>query len=282
MIYEEVNLLEKYVGLAGSSIAKLTAYIHGVSGEIDLNEKRPAVLICPGGGYAMTSDREAEPVALKFLAAGFNVFVLRYSVLPVRYPAQLLEVSAAVDYIRKMSNTWHIDVDKIAVGGFSAGGHLAGSLGVLWNDEFIYQTLNIGKGANKPNALILAYPVITSGEFAHMGSFENLLGDKQTTQLLTKLSLENLVSSDTPPTFLWHTFDDGCVPVENTLLFATALKQNKIPFELHIYPSGVHGLSLCDKDTAYAGMSEHINPHVSSWFDLCVKWLNFTFNTSSI
>ncbi|WP_083258838.1 alpha/beta hydrolase [Cellulosilyticum sp. I15G10I2] len=275
MINEVMCLKEAFKGLSDSDYnPTLSAYIVANSNDIHPNYKRPSVVICPGGGYRLTSDREAEPVALRFVAAGFNAFVLRYSVETNKYPAQLLEVSAAVAYIRKMANKWSVDENKIIVCGFSAGGHLAGSLGVFWNQSFIREKLGLEAGENKPNAMILSYPVITAGEFAHQGSFNHLLGPEASQEQRDTLSLENHVSVNTPPTFIWHTLDDTTVPVENALLFARALREKNILFELHIYYQGVHGLSLCDKTTAHIEKPEQINPHAATWFNLALGWLH--------
>jgi len=274
MLSEKIYLKEVFKGLADSDYnPSLSLYILNTSEEISPDYKRQSVVICPGGGYEFTSDREAEPIALRFMAAGFNAFVLRYSVKTNLYPVQLLEVSAAVAYVRSMGEKWHIDADKIVVCGFSAGGHLAGSLGVFWEESFIKEKLGIKAGQNKPNAMILSYPVITSGEFAHVGSFDYLLGKEASKRAREALSLEKHVSSNTPPTFIWHTMDDATVPVENALLFANALKEKDIPFELHIYNKGVHGLALCDKTTANMERADHISPHVGTWFNLAVEWL---------
>lgn len=272
MIYEKINISDINKSLKDSK-AYINVYIPDNSEEININKKRATIVICPGGGYVMTSDREAEPVALRFLSEGFNVIVLRYSVAPNKYPTALLELAATINYAREMSEIWNIDNDKVIVCGFSAGGHLAGSLGVLWNRDFISETLEINKVDAKPNAMILSYPVITSGEFAHKGSFDNLLGDNANEEEREKLSLEKLVSKDTPKTFLWHTFDDGTVPVENSLMFANSLRKNNVPFELHIYPTGVHGLSLCDEASARKDDKNHINPHVGTWFRMAIEWI---------
>lgn len=273
MIYKKINISEVNSNLKDSK-AFINAYIPDNSEEIDIKKKRKTIIICPGGGYSMTSDREAEPVALRFISEGFNVIVLRYSVAPNKFPDALLELAATMNYVRKMSEIWNVDKDKIIVSGFSAGGHLAGSLGVLWDREFISETLKVNKMDIKPNAMILSYPVITSGEFSHRGSFDCLLGEDASEEEREKLSLEKLVSKDTPQTFLWHTFDDGTVPVQNSLKFATSLKENDVPFELHIYPTGVHGLSLCGETSARKDKVNHINPHVGTWFKLAVQWLD--------
>lgn len=272
MIYEKIGLKDIASKLKESN-AVISVYIPENSEEININKKRETIIMCPGGGYVMTSDREAEPVALKFMAERFNVVVLRYSVAPNKFPKALIELAATVNYARSKSEEWNVDKDKIIVCGFSAGGHLAGSLGVLWDNKILEEALEMNKDNIKPNAMMLCYPVITSGEFAHKGSFDNLLDENISEVEREKLSLEKLVSKETPQTFLWHTFDDGAVPVQNSLFFANSLASNNVPFELHIYPNGVHGLSLCEELTAMNGQSEHINQHAGTWFKLAVEWI---------
>ena len=272
MIYEKLRIKDISRKLKNSE-AIISAYIPENSEEININKKRETIIICAGGGYEFTSDREAEPIALKFVAQGFNAVVIRYSIAPVRYPTALLELAETVRYVREKEKEWNVDTEKVIVCGFSAGGHLAGSLGVLWNNEIIEKYLDIKNEEVKPNAMILCYPVISSGEFAHKGSFDSLLGEKEAEISRENLSLEKLVSIETPKTFLWHTFDDGTVPVQNSLLFSNALASNKVQFELHIYPSGVHGLGLCEEITAMNGRSEHINSHIASWFNLACQWI---------
>ena len=272
MIYEKLRIKDISRKLKNSE-AIISAYIPENSEEININKKRETIIICPGGGYEFTSDREAEPIALKFVAQGFNAVVIRYSIAPVRYPTALLELAETVRYVREKEKEWNVDTEKVIVCGFSAGGHLAGSLGVLWNNEIIEKYLDIKNEEVKPNAMILCYPVISSGEFAHKGPFDSLLGEKEAEISRENLSLEKLVSIETPKTFLWHTFDDGTVPVQNSLLFSNALASNKVQFELHIYPSGVHGLGLCEEITAMNGRSEHINSHIASWFNLACQWI---------
>lgn len=238
-------------------------------------QKRGAVLICPGGGYGYTSEREAEPIALEFNAAGFHAFVLHYSVAPRKHPQPLLDVSRSIRLIREHAEEWNIVKDKIAVCGFSAGGHVAASLGVHWDKPFLQDGYDDQAETNRPDALILSYPVISSGEHAHRDSFNNLLGGEPEASLLAEMSLEEQVNEKTPPAFIWHTFEDQLVPVENSLLFAQAMRRQGIPFELHIYPEGPHGLSLATKLTATN--EEQINPHVATWMDLCIQWLNCLF-----
>jgi acetyl esterase/lipase len=279
MRYEKYSLNEQFPMLK-SAVSDfeptLTAYLPDNTREVDLNYKRPTVIVCPGGGYVFTSDREAEPVALSFVGDNFNAFVLRYSVAPARYPQALLELSAAVAFVRRNAEKFNVDVDAITVCGFSAGGHLSASYGVFWDEAFIKEKLGIISGENKPNGMILAYPVITSDEFAHRGSFNGLLGDDASKELEQKMSIEKQVSDKTPPAFIWHTFNDSCVPVQNALLLANALTEHNIPYELHIYPDGPHGLSLCDSVTA-GNNDSYINNHCKSWIYLCKEWLELNF-----
>lgn len=246
----------------------LTTYIIDSSESFIINE-RPMIIICPGGGYCHVSDREGEMLALQFLSAGYHTAVLRYSVSPANYPTQLLELAKSVALIREHSKEWHIIPDKIFIQGSSAGGHLAASYGCFWKKDFIVQqTLKAGTDPEllRPNGLILSYPVITSGEHAHRGSFVELLGDRYQ-ELVDEMSLEYKVNSDTPKTFLWHTFEDDTVPVENTMLFMQALKAKSIPFECHIYPKGVHGLSLGNELTLSPNKSE-LQLEIGTWIEL--------------
>lgn len=232
-----------------------------------LLQERPLVLICPGGGYSHVSVREGEFLALQFTAMGYHAAVLRYSVSPAVYPAQLLELSKAMALLREHAKEWHIQKDKILVQGSSAGGHLAASLGCFFKDELLLEETKAADAEQlRPDGMILSYPVITSGEYAHRDSFVKLLGDRYG-ELLDKMSLENQVSADTPTTFLWHTFADGAVPVENSLLFMEALRKYKIPFESHIYPRGVHGLSLGNELTCSTGGKE-LQPEVGTWISM--------------
>ena len=261
--------------------ANLFTYLLDNSLEIDPNRKRPVVLICPGGGYEMTSDREAEALAVKFLAMGYHAAVLRYSVAPARFPEALLQLATAVALIRENAEKWHIDENKIVVQGSSAGGHLAASLGVFWNKSFVAEALEMYSEKFRPNGLMLSYPVITSGEKAHQGSFENVLGEQYADEQKRRfLSLEYHVSKDTPPTFLWHTAPDDVVPVENSLLFFQALHALNIPAELHIYPVGGHGLGLATSETA-TPEGYGIQAECESWITLAGEWMKH-FPTNKI
>lgn len=248
----------------------LTTYLIDASDSFLIND-RPMVVICPGGGYNHVSDREGEMIALQFAAMGFHTAVLRYSVAPAVYPAQLLELTKAMVLIRQNAKQWHIQENKIFIQGSSAGGHLAASFGCFWKRDFLRKAAGGNSERIRPNGLILSYPVITSGEYAHRDSFVKLLGDRYE-ELVQEMSLENQVSADTPTTFLWHTFEDQSVPVENSLLFMQALRKNGISFESHIYPKGVHGLALGNELTCSPKGSE-IQPEVSSWIALAQQFI---------
>ena len=231
--------------------------------------KRPTVIVLPGGGYGGTSPREADPIALKYLARGFNVGVLRYSCMPSVFPVAMLEALTAIKYVREKADEIFADPDQIYVCGFSAGGHLAACCGTLWHraesEKYFGDTEKV-----KPNGLILGYPVITSGCHAHVGSFRALLGDKYPDEKwLEYLSLEKQVDEKTPTTFLWHTFFDQGVPVENSLLFASALRNAKIPFEMHIFEDGPHGISTADNITTPMMYPQRTR----SWLDMSADWI---------
>lgn len=231
---------------------------------VEPERRRPLVLIFPGGAYAYRSDREAEPVALRLLPLGIQAVIVRYSVAPVRYPKALQEAAEAVAYARARAAEWLCDPHRIAVMGFSAGGHAAAQIGLKW------QTMAQGT-ACRPDAMILAYPVITSGEYAHRGSIENLLGVDYD-RLKDEVSLEKHVTEYAPPTFLWHTREDGSVPPENSLLLASELCRHGIAFELHIWQHGGHGMSL-GNDQVYPPDEENIRPECQEWIDMAARWL---------
>ncbi len=238
------------------------------------NQKRPCLLVLPGGGYGMCSEREAEPIALHFLPEGFNVFVLTYSVAPNRFPTQITEVAAAMELIYQNAEIWNCDTSKIALMGFSAGGHLAAHYSTMYDCKEVREKFTDSK---RPDASVLCYPVITSDfTTTHQGSFINLSGhDTLTPEEAEKLSCEKHVKPTTPPAFLWHTAEDNVVPVENSLIYAKALAKYKIPFELHIFPFGGHGLSTCDKHTCDDVNS--IITYNSAWLNDLKKWFNIIF-----
>lgn len=251
--------------------ARLCTYIIDYSEEMPI-DNRALILICPGGGYEMTSDREAEMIAFQFLAKGFHVAILRYSTRPSVFPTALLELAKAMSMIRQNASEWRVDTDKIVVQGCSAGGHLAASLGVFWNERFLLDRLEVDSQLIKPNGLMLNYPVITSGEYAHRGSFDALLNGIETKELIHKLSLEKQVNEKVPRVFIWHTYEDELVPVENSLLFVQSLKRYNIPTEFHMYERGNHGLGLANKLTVDRN-GNGICKECENWIELACAWL---------
>lgn len=233
--------------------------------------KRPAVIVCPGGGYGFTSKREGEPVAVQYNAAGYQAFVLWYSVAPDVWPTALLELAYAVAHVRARAEEWGIDPDKIIIEGFSAGGHLAASLATFWNREFVWKPLGLSKEMVQPNGAVLSYPVITSGPYAHRGSFENLLGDRYE-ELLDFVSLEKQAGGQNPPTFIWHTYSDQAVPVENSIYLFEALRRHGVSAELHIFPDGPHGLSLANRETR-SNPDDREYTAVQPWMQLSCTWI---------
>lgn len=235
------------------------------------NKKRPCMVICPGGAYCMCSERESEPVALQFLAQGFNVLVITYSTASHQFPTQLREVAALMELIYENADNWNCNTSKIAIMGFSAGGHLAAHYSTAYDCEEVREVFPESKAVN---ASVLCYPVITADPaHAHLGSFYNLLGKQDITeQDVQKYSCDRLVKENTPPAFIWHTAEDNAVPVMNSLLYASALSKYKIPFEMHIYPYGWHGLSTADYLTN-DNINEKID-HVAAWVGCACKWLS--------
>ncbi|MGN0377547.1 MAG: alpha/beta hydrolase [Suilimivivens sp.] len=262
MIHEKIDMTVE--GSVGSP--DLTTYIIDYS-EMFLYTERPLILICPGGGYNHLSPREGELLALQFNAMGYHAAVLHYSVTPAVYPTQLLEIAKAMVTIRRNAKEWHVDTEKILIQGSSAGGHLAASLGCFFKKDWLKDQAAGGDAELlRPNGMILNYPVITSGEFAHRGSFQMLLGNRYE-ELVEEMSLENRVNEDTPKTFIWHTYEDATVPMENSLLFVQALRRKNIPVEFHLYPKGGHGLGLGNKLTCSVGGKE-LQPEINTWISL--------------
>ena len=222
---------------------------------------RGAVIVCPGGGYGRLAPHEGEPIARWLVGLGIAAFVLRYRVAPHHHPVPLGDAQRAIRLVRERAAEWGVTASPLGILGFSAGGHLAASAGVLPEIERAAP----GEGAAvscRPDALVLCYPVISFGERRHQGSTDNLLGPGADAARREAVSLERHVGADTPPTFLWHTADDASVPVAHSLLFADALGRHGVLFALHIYPRGRHGLGLAEEE-----------PTVASWTGLCATWL---------
>ena len=248
----------------------MRAYMLSAIDGVSFCEKRPAILILPGGGYEFTSEREAEPIAMHYLSEGYNAFVLYYT-CNQRFPASFYDAAYALYKIRLRADEFGIDRNKIAVWGASAGGHLAGCLATMWNDVNVLERLGCEGYDIRPDAAILCYPVISGITNPHKGSFEVLLGKDAPHSELSRLSLENRVTPKTPPTFIWCTANDESVPAHNSLVMAKALVSNKVPVELHMFDVGPHGMSTCDKVTA---KNEYFCQEAcKAWIDLSIKFL---------
>lgn len=240
--------------MSGRFVPNLVPYLHTKDGTL-----RPAMIVVPGGGYAMVSPTEGEIVAERFFEAGFQCFVLTYTtnllqVQPVQRQA-LEDISRAVRLVRSRAKAYHVDPGKIACCGFSAGAHVVASLAVHGKEQ-APETEETREVSNRPDAVILSYPVITSGVYAHRDSFRLLLGEHPTEEALDWASLEKHVTKDCPPAFLWQTLDDELVPVENSILYARACREAGVPCELHLFRSGKHGLSLANARWARGDFGE--------------------------
>lgn len=275
MINKKININVDYEKMGVKPSPRqttLTTYIlddKNISGSV--MNKRPAIIICPGGGYEYTSEREAEPIAMAYCAAGYHTFVLDYSVLPSSWPAPTVELSKAIMYVREISEEHNIDADKIFVVGFSAGGHLATTIGVHWNHPDVVKFSGAKNEENKPTGIILGYPVITGElEKTHQGTINTFVAGRE--NIIPLASLENNVKPDSPQMFIWHTFEDNAVPVISSLRLANALEANNVKFELHIYPNGEHGLSLSNKTTSTS--SQQIIPAVQNWINMSIRWID--------
>ena len=277
--------------------ATLTTYVL----KDKLQEKRPAVLICPGGGYLYCSDREAEPVAVAFNQKGYHAFVVRYHTYLEEgederssysekrtnsmYPQPLYDVAKAMLLIKEHAKEWGIDSEKIVVCGFSAGGHNVSMLATHWNKPFLTDYFQVEAELLKPAAVIVGYMLSDwqySLQYAHQ-KYQSLLQNAMLayfgTTTPTQKELESgsplpYVSSETPPMFLWATVADQLIPVENTVLMMQRLAKNQVPYEVHLFEEGSHGLSLATASTATE--EKHINSHVAKWFDLACEWLDKT------
>lgn len=270
MIHETVDLYE-YSGQRrdAETGGRLTCWMQQTPAVVSSGRKRPAVLILPGGGYHHTSPREAEPVAMRFAALGYAAFVLHYSCAPSCFPTALREAAMAMRYIRQNAEAFEIHPNMVAALGFSAGGHLCGCMGTLFDSP---EVADIGTPRQlRPDALVLCYPVAVSWGRTHAGSFDNLSGGAQT--LRQRLSLDRLVRPDMPPAFIWHTREDASVPCRNSLILAQAMEEASVDFVLHIYRKGVHGLSTADAMAFPAYDLPEVSWDVPGWLEACVRFL---------
>ena len=219
-----------------------------------------AMVICPGGGYGGLAQHEGKDYAEWLAKHGITGFVLKYRLgsAGYRHPVMLGDAARAVRLVRDRANEWGIDPKRVGIMGSSAGGHLASTLLTHFDNGNLQSSDSVEGQNSRPDLGILCYPVITLGEFTHAGSKKNLLGENPSAELVKLLSNELQVTSNTPPTFLWHTYEDTGVVPQNSMLFAMALQKNKVPYELHVYEKGKHGIGLA-------------NGH--PWTEQCVRWL---------
>ncbi len=205
-----------------------------------------AIVVCPGGGYGGLANHEGDHYARFLNEHGIAAFVLKYRLgsKGYRHPVMLNDVARAIRYVRAHAKPWKLHADKIGVMGSSAGGHLTSTIVTHFGEATLDSKDPIDKVSDRPDLGILCYPVITFGEFTHKGSRRNLLGDNPDPKLVKHLSNEKQVKANTPPCFVWHTWEDQAVPVENALLFARGLREKGVKFDLHIYEKGRHGIGL--------------------------------------
>ena len=249
------------LGTNDCDIPTLTAYLPAST-----KATGAAMVICPGGGYAHLAAHEGRDYALWLNQHGIAGFVLKYRLGSngYRHPAELEDAARAVRLVRARSSDWRIDPHRVGIMGSSAGGHLASTLLTHFDAGHTNASDTIEQQSCRPDLGILCYPVITFGEFAHKGSRNQLIGTHPAPELVKYLSNELQVTPATPPCFLWQTFEDKTVPVANSLLFAEALRHAGVPFDLHIYQQGRHGLGLADQPPF-----KHPHP----WAADCLFWL---------
>lgn len=270
MVYEKIDLYKYFNLKRGEGISGyLQTYVPHSTPELK-KKVRPAMLVIPGGGYVWVSDREAEPVALKFMINGYCSFVLNYSV-NTAYPVPLLEACMAMVYLRENAEKYCIERKHIGAIGFSAGGHLAGMLSNIYNENEITDILGEKAHLARPDAVVLSYPVITMGDKTHQTTCETITGLNP--KLIDKLSIEKRVTKNSAPAFIWHTVEDPCVPVENSMLLASAYKNASVPFALHLFEKGGHGLSLCTAETHNLTRQDKLLEYIGKWFELAMDWL---------
>lgn len=293
---EVINLWEN------NDEVKLYAYILNNSSQFQADVKKPAIIVCAGGGYGYTSDREAEPVALAYAAKGYHTFVLRYSVAEkALFPQPFLDLGKAIETVRKNADRWFLDKNKVSLVGFSAGGHLVCTMGSIWNSKLFKDEPNIDETLIKPNAIIAGYPPIdfymidrdsitidvnkslyyarcaadlsnpkiNVSEVLYMTAFGKQLPTKEEIDMYN--ATVQMSNGNMPPTFVWCTTEDALVNTRQTMLLVEALGRNNVPYEVHIFQSGPHGLSLANEQTS--NFDYQTVPHVAKWFELSIEWL---------
>jgi acetyl esterase/lipase len=250
------------LGTSTNDIPTITPYLPDPT-----NATGAAMIICPGGAYAHLAPHEGNDYALWLNQHGVTCFVLKYRLgsSGYHYPAEFQDGERAMRWVRAHADDYKIDSKRIGIMGSSAGGHMASMLVTHFDSGDTNSADAVERQSSRPDIGILCYPVITMGEFAHQGSKDNLLGKNPPPELVTLLSSELQVTTNTPPCFVWGTYEDKTVPIENELMFAAALRKNHVPFDLHIYQKGGHGM----------GLGNHKDPTapLHPWTADCLFWL---------
>lgn len=264
VLAEKVATMNVWPGKAPGAMGEADRDIPTITVYVPQSAKKPcaAILICPGGGYGgLCSSYEGHDIAKWLDQYGITGVVLKYRLNPYRHPIPMSDAQRAMRLVRAHAAEWGIDSNRLGIMGFSAGGHLASTVGTHYDRGIAGAIDVIERLSCRPDFMVLVYPVISMGKVTHGGSRLNLLGDKPSQELMDNLSNELLVTEDTPPAFLAHSVKDTVVNVENSRLFANALKAKGVPVTLFELPKGEHGLG-CGKGEEWA-----------SWQAECVKWL---------
>lgn len=285
----------------GENGAEATFYLQEPNKEIDINRKSPVMVVVPGGAYMWTSWREEEPIALEFLGKGFSCIVAQYatedlsfydgkhdySKEPVSvFPNPLVDLAKIIAYVRENAEEWNLDTNSINVIGFSAGGNLTAQLGVYWNTDWLEKLVEKPRKEYQPNSICLAYGAPHMAKSPEKDRYKQTkklsgpnmvdyatLGNDQSKERIRLVNMTEAVSTDVPPAFIWHTMEDPYVPVASALNFASQLEEKMVPFELHIYQKGKHGLALADLRTDSKKDRSQSNEQAATWKRLYLGWL---------
>lgn len=270
------------IDLYGDHRVMLYTYIQRWTTVAGHYPSRGGVVVLPGGAYLYHGTSEAEPVAAAFAAAGYNAYVLRYSIgSHAVFPNSAADVCRALSLIRSRAEEWGQNPDKLALCGFSAGGHVAACVGTMWNRADVLTASGCTGEEGKPNALILGYPCITVDVEGQGDMYDLLKGDRTLEELRDIASAEQWVGPHTPPVFLWNMYHDKMVPVEHGLRFMEALAKQDIPFECHTYMKGNHACALASPASSL-GDPVRENDHVARWLADCIAWLGEIFGTPAL
>ena len=272
----------------GDGQATLTAYIHDKSNQWEFQiPERPAIIVLPGGAYSFLSDAEGEPVCLTFLEKGYNTFLLRYSVGDdCTFPRILEQVSLAIWEVRRNAKEWNVNPDGIVLMGFSAGACIAGMSATQWNTPGLAERLGVPAEGIKPNACVIGYGCWDNTNTIQKNpAFYNPHAAKIAKDCTPELDLINYAGPHMPPLFIWHNRYDQYVPAVNPLMIAGKMLDLDLPFELHLFQGGQHGMSVCNALADYEGHMRPVcdeNPNVGMWVPLCVNWIDGLFDVKTM